>query len=83
MTEIVAKTGVKKESGYLYFLNKDCDITRVKMARRGEKSDKKQEVVAKTDVSRESGYLYFITSDGDVAKAPMARGRKKKAESAS
>jgi len=29
----VAKVGVKKEPGYLYFVDKDGDISRAKMAR--------------------------------------------------
>ena len=32
-TEKVAKVGVKKESGYLYFVDKEGDISRTKMAR--------------------------------------------------
>ena len=33
MAEKVAKVGVKKESGYLYFVDKQGDISRAKMAR--------------------------------------------------
>jgi hypothetical protein len=32
----VAKMGVKKEPGYLYFVDKDGDISRAKMARGGK-----------------------------------------------
>ena len=32
-TEKVAKVGVEKEAGYLYFVDKDGDISRTKMAR--------------------------------------------------
>lgn len=35
MAEKVAKVGVKKEAGYLYFVDKDGDISRAKMARGG------------------------------------------------
>jgi len=37
----VAKVGVKKESGYLYFVDKDGDISRAKMARGAAKKKKK------------------------------------------
>lgn len=37
MAQKVAKVGVKKESGYLYFVDKDGDISRAKMARGGKK----------------------------------------------
>lgn len=33
MTEKVETVGIKKEPGYLYFVDKDGDISRAKMAR--------------------------------------------------
>ena len=33
--EKVAKVGIKKESGYLYFIDKDGDVSRCKMNRKG------------------------------------------------
>lgn len=38
--EIVAKVGVKKEAGYLYFVTPAGDIARVKMARGRTKKSK-------------------------------------------
>ncbi len=77
MAEVVAKCGVKKQKGYLYFLDKRGNVARAKMSRRGRKKGKvKQEVVAKVGVKRQKGYLYFINKKGDVAKAKMARGRR-------
>jgi hypothetical protein len=40
MAEKVAKVGVKKVAGYLYFVDKQGDISRAKMAR-GRKKAKK------------------------------------------
>jgi hypothetical protein len=37
----VAKVGVKKEPGYLYFVDKDGDISRAKMARGAKKKAKR------------------------------------------
>ncbi len=37
MAEKVAKVGVKKQAGYLYFVDKNGDISRAKMARGGKK----------------------------------------------
>lgn len=80
MGKIVAKTEIKKEPGYLYFLNKNGDVSRVQMARAGQKTSKKKEVVAKACVTKEEGYLYYIDKAGNVAAAKMVRGgRKKKA----
>ncbi len=75
MAEKVKTTGVSKEKGYLYYLDKNGDVARSKMARGADKGGN-AEVVAKCGVSRESGWLYFIDKDGDVAKAKMARGKK-------
>ena len=75
MAEVVAKTGVSKDKGYLYYLGKDGNVWRSQMARAG-KGGGNAEKVADADVTRESGYLYFIDKDGNVSRSPMARGRK-------
>ena len=41
MAEKVMKCGVKKEKGYLYFIDKKGDISRAKMARGGKKKKKR------------------------------------------
>jgi hypothetical protein len=75
----VAKLGVKRESGYLYYIDKHGDLARAPMARGGQKGRKKKpEVVAKAGVKREKGYIYFMDKAGDIARAKMARGGKKK-----
>lgn len=76
MAEKVAKVGVKKEEGYLYFVDKDGDISRVKMARGGKKGGKPQKV-AKVGVKKEEGYLYFVDKNGDISRAKMVRKGKK------
>lgn len=40
MAQKVMKCGVKRETGYLYFIDKDGDISRSKMARGGKKKAK-------------------------------------------
>ena len=77
MAEKVAKVGVKKESGYLYFVDKKGNISRAKMARGGRKKGSTGvEKVADANVKKESGYLYFVDKQGDISRAKMARGRK-------
>lgn len=85
MAEKVAKVGVKKAGGYLYFVDKKGDISRTKMARGGKRKGKKPkpEKVAKVGVKKKEGFLYFIDKRGDISCAKMARrsgGRKKKAK---
>ena len=81
MATKVAKTGVARESGYLYFLDKQGDVSRVEAQRGGGRQKRgKRERVAKASVEREAGFLYFIDKDGDVARVKMARpGSKRRA----
>lgn len=77
MAEKVAKAGVKKESGYLYFVDKQGDVSRAPMSRGGRKKGSvKTEKVSRVGVRKESGYLYFVDKQGDVSRAKMARGRR-------
>jgi len=77
MAEKVAKVGVKREKGYLYYLDKQGDVSCAKMARGGKKGGSPKKV-AKVGVKRKEGYLYFIDKQGDVSAAKMKRGGKKK-----
>lgn len=81
MAKKVAKTHVKKEKGYLYFVDKQGDVSAALMAR-GDKKGGKPKKVAKAGVKKEKGYLYFIDKDGDIACAAMVRGGSKKKKKA-
>lgn len=74
MAEKVADAGVKREAGYLYFIDKQGDVSRAKMARGGKKGGS-PEKVATVGVKKEKGYLYFLDKQGNVSRAKMARGR--------
>lgn len=79
MASKVAKVGVKKEDGWLYYLDKKGNVSRAKMGRGRKPSKVKPQMVAKVGVKREEGFLYFIDKQGDVSKAKLSRrGRKKK-----
>jgi len=79
MAAKVAKVGLKKEEGWLYYLDKKGNISRAKMGRGRKASKVKPQMVAKVGVKREAGYLYFIDKQGDVSSAKMSRkGRAKK-----
>lgn len=80
MAEKVAKVGVKRVDGYLYFIDKAGDVSRAKMARGGKKGGK-PEKVAKVGVKKQEGFLYFLDKSGDVSRAKMVRrgkGKKKR-----
>lgn len=78
MAEKVAKVGVRKVAGYLYFVDKKGDVSRAKMARGRKKGRAKVEKVARVGVKKAKGYLYFVDSKGDVSRAKMARGGKRR-----
>ena len=72
MAQKVEKAGVKREDGYLYYIDKQGDVSRAKMARGGKKGGK-PEKVKKVGLKKEKGYLYFLDKQGDVSRAKMAR----------
>ena len=73
----VAKVGVKKQKGYLYFVDKRGDVSCAKMAR-GSKRGGSPKKVAKVGIKKQAGYLYFIDKHGDISCAKMVRGGKRK-----
>ncbi len=76
MAEKVMKVGIKRAKGYLYYLDKQGDVSCAKMARGGKKGGGPKKV-AKCGIKRKEGYLYFIDKRGDVSCAKMKRGGKK------
>ncbi|MBI5065341.1 hypothetical protein HZA97_03820 [Candidatus Woesearchaeota archaeon] len=78
MAQKVAKAGVKKASGYLYFVDSKGNVSRAKMARGKKGKGGKPELVQKVGVKKESGFLYFVDKQGDVSRAKMARGGRKR-----
>ena len=77
----IARAGIKREKGYLYYIDKNGNIARVKMARGGAKGQKgKPEVIKVLNLKREADYLFYIDKDGDVSSVKMARGGKKGAK---
>ena len=77
MAKKVCKCGVKKEKGFLYFVDKKGDISKAKMAR-GNKKGGKPTKVTKCGIEKEAGFLYFVDKQGDISCAKMVRGGKKK-----
>ncbi len=78
MAMVVAKTGIKRKLGYLYFLDKRGNVACSKMARGRKKGRGGQTVVARVGVKRKEGHLYFIDKKGNVACVKMNRGGRRK-----
>jgi len=83
MATKVAKLGIKKEEGWLYYLDKKGNISRAKMGRGRKASKVKPQVVEKVGVKREPGHLYFVDKNGDLSMAKMSRRGRKKTTKAS
>lgn len=77
MAQKVAKVGIKRKKGYLYYVDKKGNVVETKMAR-GKSKGGGGKVIAKPCVKKIKGYLYFIDKKGDVSCAKMLRGGKKK-----
>ncbi len=78
MANTVCKCGIKRESGWLYYVDKNGNAARVTMKRAGKPYKKKIEVMHKCGIKRKNGCLYYVDAKGNVAETKMARGRRKK-----
>lgn len=70
MAKKVQKCGVKREAGFLYYIDKQGDVSRAKMARGGKAGGKPTKVL-KVGLKKEPGYLYFLDKQGDISSAKM------------
>ena len=77
MAEKVLKLGIKRQKGYLYYIDKHGDVSCAKM-KRGKAKGGSPKKVEKCCIKKKTGYLYFIDKHGDVSCAKMKRGGKKK-----
>jgi hypothetical protein len=70
MAEKMQKVGVERMAGFLYYIDKQGDVSRAKMARGGKKGGK-PEKVQKVGMKKEKGYLYYLDKKGDISRAKM------------
>lgn len=77
MAEKVAIVRAKREDGYLYFIDKEGDISRAKMASGGKRGGRPQKVT-KVGVRKVEGYLYFMDKQGDISRAKMVSSPREK-----
>ena len=76
--EKVEKLGIKKESGYLYFV-KGQEVYKNPLKVAGGASVKgKAELVATGTFSPDGNFLYFVDKQGDVGRSPRAVGGQKR-----
>jgi hypothetical protein len=76
MAQKIARTDIKRQAGYLYFVDEQGDISRATMARGGRGSKREggqRKKVKEVGIRKEKGYLYYVDKDGDIARAKMVR----------
>lgn len=77
--EKVEQHGIVREEGYLYYLNKDCNICRIQIGPDRDTGAAPELIVETSIVERELDYLYFVDKDGDISRINMlARERNKR-----
>ncbi len=74
----VPKPEIKKEKGYLYFVDNEGDVSRVKMVQGRKKGKQPKEKVKIVGIKREKNRLYYVDKDLEIQSSPMNRGRKSK-----
>lgn len=79
-TSKIKQLWIKREPGFLYFIDKDGDVSRAFQRYSGKKGVWQK--VAKVGIKREKGYMYFLDKEGDIAATKLSRkGPEKKLKS--
>ena len=76
MAELVKKLGVKRESGWVYFVDADGDVARGRVGAIVSYDPLKYaepEKVVKVGVAREEGFLYLVSEDGNIVREPFQK----------
>ena len=76
MAEKVARTGVKREKDFMYYI-KNGAVWKVPRKQPGV-SKGKPEKVQDAGVTQDFNFIYFLDKDGDVARAKRAVGGQKR-----
>ncbi|MBW3011468.1 hypothetical protein KY335_02705 [Candidatus Woesearchaeota archaeon] len=72
----VAKLGVKREPGFLYFVDRSGDVWAVTSIKTN--IEKKKVLVARAGIQKKPNCLYYLDKNGDVCEVLMNRSGKQK-----
>ena len=64
--------GLKREKGYLYYINKEGDLWKV-----AARDKTKKAIVKPLGIKKDDGYLYYLDKDGDISKSKMVSGNRR------
>jgi hypothetical protein len=76
MEILTPKQSIKREPGWLYYVDKQGYISRTPMKKKAKGKRIKQRV-SPFKVNKVPGYIYFVDKHGHIARAKMRHGRKK------
>lgn len=68
MPRKLARTRIELEPGFVYLLDRDGDVARL---RAGARAGTRPSKLLRLGLERSEGYLYFIDGDGDVSRASL------------
>ena len=75
----IATPGIKRESGFLYFIDKKGNVCCTMAKKFKTAKEKGTKVVSETKICKKPGCMYYVDKDGDVCEVHMSRnGAKKK-----
>lgn len=75
MAEKIKECKIEKEHGFLYYLDRNGNISRSKINRKMI-IQQLPEIILELNIKRKRGYLYFIDKEGDISRIKMIKGRK-------
>ena len=74
MAELVKKLSLKRESGWVYFVDAEGDVSRGRVGAIVSYNPLKYaepEKVMKVGIVREEGFLYKLSEDGNIVREPF------------
>jgi hypothetical protein len=72
MKERISNEKINREKGWLYYIDKDGDVSACPMAKGKESFRHLSRKILKLGVKREKGHLYFIDKEGYICKTEMS-----------
>ncbi|MBW3012913.1 hypothetical protein KY340_01790 [Candidatus Woesearchaeota archaeon] len=79
ITKKIATIGIKREPGFLYFIDKNGNVCCTLAKKFKSQKEKGIDIVANAKISKKQGCMYYVDKDGDVCEVQMSRnGAKKK-----
>jgi hypothetical protein len=67
---LIKKVGIQRQAGYIYFVDTEGDITRVRF---GNKRIESREKVFKLGLKKNPAYYYYLDGRGNLVASPKTQ----------